>query len=215
MTPANTLSEFRKDLFDRMTPRMQPYGFAPRIRVETFHRKTELGWWVLGLTFVFHKLRTSVTASVGIRVDAVEKFWTAKAGLPPAASKGSATAGVELGRLTDGRYKPWYVTPTDNLDTVADDIVRAFSSFGLPYLERLSNLDNLLEALSGQEIHSMYVAQPDIGCQRAVALALLLGQRQRAVAIATECRGALNRHEPRDAWLFNLAKGEGDPPASA
>ncbi len=192
---------------------MTQYGFTPRIRDQRFYRPVEFGWWLLHLAFI-PRVPYTVTANVDIRVDAVHAITDANVAIPEREKKRAATVGAELGNIADGRQHPWYVQPTDDLDAVADEIVHMYVSFGLPYLERLSDLEVMLEALSQHGPSGViYCPFASIRCPRAVALALVLGHNDRAAALVAECGRDLKKENPLNARLFEiLAERQTGPP---
>jgi hypothetical protein len=215
MTSLTPFSQFRKEFFERVGSRIAPLGFVGRLREQAFRKETEIGWWSLRLVFIPRREYCVVAASVGLRVDAVEEMLVPAIPERKRQRTRSATVGAEIGNIADGRWHEWYIRPTDDHDAVADEIVHAFVSFGIPYLERLSDLEALLGALSQDGPAAVfYNPMPSSRCRRAVALALLLGHNDRAEEIATRCRRDLSRKDPGNARLFEMLAERGiDPPS--
>ena len=215
MTPLTPFPQFRKELFERVGSRIAHLGFVGKLRDQVFVRKTEIGWWSLHLVFIPRKEYCVVAADVGLRVDAVEEMLLpAIAGRKRQRSR-SATVGAEIGNIADGRWHEWYVRPTDDHDAIADEIVHAFVSFGIPYLARLSDLQELLGALAQDGSAAVfYNPIPSSRCRRAIALALLLGDNARAGTIAAQCRRDLSRQDPANARLFEMLAERGIDPSS-
>jgi len=214
MTSLTPFPQFRKMFFERVGSRVAPLGFVGRLREQVFRKETEIGWWSLHLVFIPRKEYCVVAADVAMRVDAVEDMLLPRVAGQKGQRTRTATVGAEIGNIADGRWHEWYIRPTDDVDAVADEIVHAFVSFGIPYLERLSDPEALLGALSQDGPAAVfYNPIPSSRCRRAVALALLLGHNDRAEAIAAQCRRDLSRQDPANTRLFEVLAERGiDPP---
>ena len=202
----------RRELLEKIATRVAPWGYKARISDQVFVRKNELGWRLLHLTSAYGAGSEYWAANihVALRVDAVEELTKVGIEMPARDRNRSATIGGEIGNIADGRWRPWHIYPRDDLDRVADEMVCAFVSFGLPYLERVSNLETLLDILSNEGAGAVgEQLMPEITCPRAVALALVLGQNERAAAIAMRCGRNFRRHRPGNAHLFSMLEERG------
>ena len=200
----------RRELLERIATRVAPLGYKGRISDQVFRQKTAIGWRSLHLTSAYDPEFWVANIHVALRVDAVEELTSVGVDIPARDRKRSATIGGEIGNIADGRWRPWHIRYGDDLERIADEMVRAFISFGLPYLERVSNLEILLDILSNEGVGAEgEQAMPEVVCPRAVALALVLGHNDRAAAIATRCGRNFRRHRPGNAHLFRMLEERG------
>ncbi len=175
---AGRIKELQKELFDALIPGLGVHGFAPIPVDQAFHKVVPEGRWIFHVAFVPHDAHFDVTGDVAIRIDAVEDVVNrGNTALLARDRKRTATIGAELGNIADGRQRRWTVRTATDLIDVAASVVREFETFGLPYLERYSNLETMLEAIS-REDRSSWLHAPihDARWKRAVALAVVLGQ---------------------------------------
>lgn len=139
--------------------------------------------------FIPHEVEVDVTANVAIRVDAVEDLINRNTLLLSTRDqRRTATMGIELGNLADHRQRRWTLGKREDVEAVASGILHEFEKFGLPYLERFSDLGAMFEVLSRND-QSAWLHSPihSARCERAVALGLVLGRRDAARAVADSC----------------------------
>lgn len=178
--------ELQKALLARLATSLRGYGFEDRPVGQDFYRRTPQGRWILHLGFVPHAADVDVTTGIGIRIDGVEELVNRYNGALSARDRHrTATMGIDLGNLADHRQRRWTLRGSDDVEPVAASIVHEFEKFGIPYLERFSDLEAMLEVLSRND-ESGWLHSPIhwARCERAVALALILGRRDQARAIA-------------------------------
>ena len=180
------MREIENGLLVALATRVQPQGFVLRRSHQDYVKSTSSGRWVLHVAFIEHDDDFDVTADVALRLDAVQDLvHRDNPDLSQKEKRETATAGAELGNIADGRQERWTVADITSVDPVADAIYRTFVGFGLPYLERLSDPRQLLDELATNDRRS-WLHAPFHGWRNktAVALALILSDRQRADELA-------------------------------
>jgi hypothetical protein len=190
-----SLAELRKGLLDRMALAMPRYGFKEKPTGQSFHRSLPFGRWSFHVAFINHETDLDVTADVAVRVDAVEEMVHSGSKLLSDREKQqTATIGAELGNIADHRQKRWKIASQGDVENVAAAILEEFEKFGLPYLERYSDLEKMLDALSQNDpaawLHSPVHSER---CKRAVASALVLGKTDRASELRRRCEEFLEQ----------------------
>jgi hypothetical protein len=192
-----------KDLQDRffaaLARRMVEHGFESRPREQSFSRKTSFGRQTFHVSFIKHAHDCDITADVAIRINALEDLlneWNAT--LSKAERKQTHSMGAELGNITEGRQRRWTLVSEDDIPETVASVMALFESVGLPYLEKYSNLEQALEAVSGDDraswLHSPF---HDLRANRAVGLAFVLGHHERLdELIAGKARFLRERNDP-------------------
>ena len=178
---------------------MPQYGFNNRPRGRTFSRSMPFGRWAFNLGVVSARQAIDDRADVALRVAAVEDL-VARDNHPLSARdrRQTFTMGAELGNIARGIAKWWTILAPENVEPVASEILRDFETVGLPYLERFSDLEAMLDVLRRNDasgwLHSPIHAER---CKRAVALAFVLGKQAIAERHAAECTQFLEaRNDP-------------------
>jgi hypothetical protein len=194
---------FVKDLqdgfFAALARRMVEHGFESRPRDQRFVRRTPFGRQTFHVSFIRHARDCDVTADVAIRIDAVEDLLNeSNATLSKAERKQTHTMGAELGNISEGRQRRWTLASEDDIPEAVSSMMALFESVGLPYLEKYSNLEQALAALSGDDraswLHSPF---HDLRAQLAVGLAFVLGRHERLdELIAAKARFLRERNDP-------------------
>ncbi|HTG14334.1 MAG TPA: hypothetical protein VK747_03605 [Blastocatellia bacterium] len=182
------IKELQDSLFARVAKEVDEYRFDRRSKTHySFYKKTPLGRQAFSLPFIRHApTDVDVTAEVAIRFDDVEDLVNEhKSLLTEAQKRNTYTLGAELGNISEGRQKRWSLASRDAIDNVARSIMEAFAAIGRPYLEKYSAMESALEALSQDDktaqLHSPF---HDERAMRAIAIAFVLGDRERFLSIA-------------------------------
>ena len=181
------IKDLQDSLFARVAERVKQYGFDQRSKASySFYRKRPFGRQAFHLSFIKHPADVDVTADVAIRFDELEGLVNKyKDFLTDAQKKGTFSLGAELGNVGEGRQKRWSVASFADVEDVADSITDYFVSIGIPYLEKYSDPEAALEALSGDGrdswLHSPF---HDERAMRAVGLAFMLDPKQRFMRVA-------------------------------
>jgi hypothetical protein len=183
----------QKKLLQELGEALGGLGFSKKAVGQTFIRKTRAGLQALHVAFIKHPLDFDVVIDFAIRIDALEEFLDQ---LMPGRAGGGSKAysfGVELGNLIGEGQKRWSIGSEFDVAEVVNNILKETEGVGLPYLERYLDLAQAFELLSqeGREgwIHSPLHAQR---AARVVALAWLLGYREKIPLLATKYRDFMN-----------------------
>ena len=181
-----SFGELRNGFLDSLALAMPRYGFKGKPIGQSFHRSLPFGRWSFHAAFINHDTDVDVTADVAVRVDAVEDLvHSGNKLLSDREKQQTATIGAELGNIADHRQRRWTIASMSDVQRVAGAMLDEFQKFGLPYLERYSDLNKMLDILSGNDaaawLHSPVHAER---CKRAVALALVLEKNDRALELA-------------------------------
>lgn len=188
------LKVFRDELLNKLHPRFAEFNFELDAPKAQFRSKREWGSVSIGLSFVEHgDTDFDVIGSVGLRIDAVQDLVTATDLMATKAAKEStSTMGAELGNISVGKQMRWSVKNEADVAPVAMDFAKTVEAIGLPFLEKYSNLNKALEALSGNEPSNWLVCPiHGVRCQGAVALAYVLGDQKRVEKLIEQGRAFL------------------------
>lgn len=199
-----SLSELRRAVLDKLALAMPKYGFKRKPIGQSFYRSLPFGRWTFHVAFINHDADVDVTADVAVRVDAVEDLVHSGDKLLSGREKQeTATIGAELGNIADHRQKRRTIASISDVEGVAAAMLDEFAKFGLPYLERYSDLDKMLDVLCGNDpgawLNSPVHAER---CKRAVALALVLGKRDRVLDLGRRCEEFLQERGDPGLRLF-------------
>ena len=194
-----SVKDLQDAFFAALARRMAEHGFESRPRDQAFVRKTPFGRQTFHVSFIKHAHDCDVTADVAIRIDALEDLlneWNAT--LSKAERKQTHSMGAELGNISEGRQRRWTLASEDDIPEAVSSVMALFQSVGLPYLEKYSNLEQALVAVSGDDraswLHSPF---HDLRAKRAVGLAFVLGHYQRLdELIAAKTRFLRERNDP-------------------
>ena len=174
-----------KDLQDQllavMDAKVKEYGFVSRPRDQAFIKKTYFGRLALHIMFAKFGDVVDASADVAIRFDALEDLVNEGLSyLSAKEKKQTYSLGAELGHLEGINLRSWRIASSANIESVAESITQTFLKVGIPYLERYSNMEFALQALSGDDreawLHSPF---HDARAKRALGLAYLLGNSQK------------------------------------
>jgi hypothetical protein len=186
-----TIAELQQKLLSEIAAAVTQYGFGPKPKGQSFRMKTPFGWASVHLAFITHEPSDfDITVDVSLRIDAVENLIHEEDNLLSRAEKlQTATIGCELGNMSEGRQKRWNIASDEAVKQVSESIRNAIVSIALPYIERYSNLEDALDALSSND-KSGWLHSPihDARCRRALALAFVLGKHD-------QVKGIIGRNE--------------------
>lgn len=181
------INELERDLLREIAKRIGEFGFDKKAIGQSFYRKTPFGREAFHLSFIEHATNFDITADVAIRFDALEELVTEGDELLTKKEKSkSFSLGAELGNISEGKQKRWTVSDPVDVESVCRSIMDAFVAIGITYLDKYSNLESALEALSGDD-KTAWLHMPIHGARakRAIGLAFLLGQREKFLEIAS------------------------------
>jgi hypothetical protein len=205
-----SIKEMQQRFFEALRPGMEAHGFSPVPIDQAFHKPVSGGRWVLHISFIPHEGEFDLTADVAIRIDAVEDLVLRdNTAMLAKDKKRTATIGAELGNIADGRQRRWTVGSSTDIDLSAASVLKEFEAFGLPYLQRYSNLQTMLAAITSDD-RSSWLHSPihDARLKRALAVAVVLGQLATAREIAERGSEFLrSRKDPGAASFEAFARG--------
>src|SRR5713101_4597003 len=142
----------RDGLFTHVGELMRKYGFDAKPSEQAFLKKASFGRQAFHLRIIKHASDIDVTASVALRVDAVEDMVNAhRANLSNSLKNRTYTIGVDIGNLSIGKQKRWTVASMEDIARVAPEIIADFEFVALPYFERFSDLQSIYRVLATNE----------------------------------------------------------------
>lgn len=168
--------ELQESLLKSLSVAVEKYGFAGKLREQSFYAAKPFGWGAFHLAFIPHSTDFDVTTDVALRIAAVEDLVSqSRESLSKKEKKQTATMGCELGNLSEGKQKRWTVAKESDVKKAAVEIETALKTIAIPYIEHYSDLQQAFAVLSGNErtswLHSPFHSER---CQRALALAFVL-----------------------------------------
>lgn len=188
---AMNVKELEKDLIKKLAERVGEHEFDTRAKAQSFYKQTPFGRVALHLAFIEHATDFDVTVDIAIRFDALEDIINeGNSHLTASEKRRTFSIGAELGNISEWEPKSWTVRSPADLEEVSRSIMDAFVDIGIPYIEKYSNMETALDALSGDD-KATWLLSPfhDYRAKQAICLAFLLGQRDRffdLVAAKTE-----------------------------
>jgi len=180
------ISDLQKSILNEVSTRIVKYGFDGKPKVQDFYKKIPSGRQVFHLSFIRHKEDIDITVDVAVRFDSVEDLINEyKPYLTKTQKKDTATLGCELGNLIEGEPRRFSLYSVDDAGDVADEIIDFFARVGISYLEKYSDMEAALEALSGDDRDAwLHMPFHDERAKKAIALAFLLGPKDKFHKIA-------------------------------
>lgn len=137
--------ELKKELLEILLKRLSELGFDKKIRGQSFWKPINNGRGSVHLSFINHSNDFDVTLDFAVRIEALEDLKNRNnQHLKPKEKKETATVGVELGNLKDGVQKRWTVATQVDIGKVSEEIYKNIVEVGIPYIEKYSNLENIL-----------------------------------------------------------------------
>jgi hypothetical protein len=180
------IKELEKALLGSVAERVGAFGFDKKVKGQSFYKQTSFGRLAFHLSFIKHEADFDVTANVAVRFDELEDLINEDNELlSEAMKKNTFSLGAELGNISGVGQKRWTVASPADVESVSRSIMDAFARIGVPYLEKYSNMETALDALSGDD-QAAWLHSPlhDARAVRAIGLAFLLGDRERFAQIA-------------------------------
>jgi hypothetical protein len=200
---------WEKALLNELSEQVEKYGFDKRVRGQSFYKQTSFGRLALHVSFIEHDDKDfDVTADVAVRFDELEDLLNEyKDHLSEAEKKSTFSLGAELGNISEDKQKRWTVAGVADVETASRSIMDAFSKIGIPYLEKHSNAETALKALSGDD-RAAWLHAPIHGerAKGAIGLAFLLGDREKFFQIATAKTAFLTSRNDFDLQSFLKVK---------
>ena len=181
------IRELQKDLFQTVGRKLKEYGFTTTGNSGIFWRTTDFGRQTISLAPINHPPTDfDVTVQLAIRFDRLEDLLNEQElNLTRAEKRDTHSLGVELGNLSEGRQRRWTVSGFDDIVPVAVSLGDSLRNWGLPYLDKYSDMETALEVLSRDD-KTARLQSPfhDYRAKKAIGLAFLLGPRDRFLRLA-------------------------------
>ncbi len=167
----------RDQLLSLLAPRFLERGFKFSRSQERAYKKTDFGKLIFQLGAIPHVTDVDIIVNLGIRHDALQELVHESDIFVRNGGKGTSSVGAELGNISQGNQRRWTLASEEDVPEVAASITEAFDSIALPYFERFSSLEAILDVTSGEDswIHCPF---HDARAKRAIAAAFLLGRRE-------------------------------------
>jgi hypothetical protein len=146
----NTLLSLEKALLSEVGSFLHRYGFDSKPVGQSFRLAKPYGWASIHLAFVRHPpTDVDVIVNVAIRIDAVQDaIQESDKLITDMDRKNSATVGAELGNLKGAGQQRWTIASAEAIHPVALEILTECEATLLPFIERYSDMDVLLETLT-------------------------------------------------------------------
>jgi hypothetical protein len=187
-----------RSLLSVLGMRVSQLGFSAKATGQRFFRDIALGSQILHLSFIKNGGEFDVTVDVAIRVAVLEEMLDPQdAHRPP--KEQMASFGAELGNIARGERIRWTVSSAEDVEIVAESIFAAIERIGVPYLERYSDLEQMLDALTPND-RSAWLHSPFHfwRCMRIVGLCILSGRYSDFERTRQACRQFLvNAKDPQ------------------
>jgi hypothetical protein len=180
------IKELERSLLNKLAERVEQHGFDKRPRGQSFYKKMPFGRLAFHLSFIEHSADVDVTADVAIRFDRLEELINEHNGfLTDTQKRKTFSLGAELGNISGIGQRRWTLASLDDVESVANSIMDAFTNIGVPYLEKYSDMETAFKVLSGDDKAAwLHVPFHDARATRAIGLAFLLGNREEFSEVA-------------------------------
>jgi hypothetical protein len=140
------LADLREQLLVDFGALLAPLGY--RRREQTFGREQAGCRWLVHIAFIKHPADFDLTMDVAIRHHGVEELLHSRGSrLPKREQRHTATIGVELGNLVDGRGYRWTVVKPDDVSTVVPELFKWYKKWAVPFFERFEKLTEVERVL--------------------------------------------------------------------
>lgn len=146
----SNLPALEKKLLSEVGSLLHRHGFNSKPVGQSFRVTKPFGWASIHLAFVRHPPKDfDVVVDAAIRIDAVQDSIQENDRLiTDKDRKNSATIGCELGNLKGEGQQRWAISAEKDVGPVALQIVAECEATLLPFIEKYSDLDVLLETLT-------------------------------------------------------------------
>lgn len=145
------IKETQEMLMDLVGAKISSYGFSRHGKEQLFLRDMSLGWCAAHLSFIRSIDCFDITLNVAVRFEKVEEMvFRASKQISKKAKRLTATIGLDVSNYTEGSRKRWHVDGETDLDETAQAISNYFSKYGLPYLEKFSDVETAFGVLKSE-----------------------------------------------------------------
>lgn len=168
--------EIQKIILNKLSIELSEYGFDKKIHGQSLWKPIDGGRSMIHVNFIEHETDFDITISVSLRIDAIEDMINSTNKLLTKNEKQStSTIGCELGNLVTRSPKRYTINDSVNRDTVVSEIMDAIKASAFPFIEKYSNLENLMGTMLSDD-ENVWLLTPlhHRRAQNAIALAKLL-----------------------------------------
>jgi len=180
------LKAIRKELFGYLAPELAKYGFITKFSDSSFYRKFPRGRQSIHFQFIYHGVDVDVMVDIAVKFDELEEIINKhKSYLTEKEKKDTWSLGAELGNIRSGVGIRWTILNNNDIEQVANDMLRAIVSTAIPCLEKYSDMRTALDAVRGDGTDDwLYSPFDNERAMRAIGLAFLLGDRTEFLQLA-------------------------------
>ena len=215
-----TTKPWENQVLASVAERAAAFGFRYVSASQSCIKRVEGGKQALHLSFARHEGYFQVAADVAVRIDALEELVQANnPRLTSKEKKEKYSFGVELGNLRNGQYASWSVRSEADVPVAVLGIWDAFERHGLPYLQKHQDMAAAYELLSSNTREaSMHSPIHAVRAQRAIALAILLGEKDLEALVERELAFVQSLEDPQlptlELFISELREKGKLPPAA-
>ena len=175
--------ELKRELLETLGRQLAAHGFAFNPKDRRFVKVQPAIRWAVGLNFVKHPADFDVIVGVMVRFDALEEL-VFEGEINP---EPSYSLGAQLGRLSGRGELRWSVHTHEDIEPVCNSLYKTVVNFGLPYLEKYSNMEAALEVL-GRDDRAAWMHSPlhYARAERALGLAFLVQNKEAFKRLSAE-----------------------------
>ena len=173
-------------------------GFHAKPAEQAFYLPKPFGRWIVHVGFIPHRnVDVDITVDIAIRIDAVEMLVNERRDDLGARESGlTATLGGDIGNLNDGKQRRWTLASSEQAAAIAASIHSEIRSIGWAFFERYSDFGNVLKVLTSSDARDWRLAPGHVArCNRAVALAFVLGKAQDTDTVTQACEKLISEKD--------------------
>lgn len=169
----------KSDLFNRLSPDLLDAGFTLVASKNRFQKRGRDVTAIFQLVCLDGKPGYRIQPNVGIRIERVENIFHQTSGFESKFQKDTATIGSSVGMFLEGdsRSCEFLLRLDSEIATVAEDIIKVFHEFALPYYDRwgsLAAIDAGLNDKPGEQ--TPHRPLPWFRCSTGIIVAKLIGR---------------------------------------
>lgn len=143
------------NLVRKLSVELEKHAFKYSPKTQTFYRTVPEGKHLIHLTFIDYDYFFHVSVDVAVRYEALEELVNKHESLMSSSDKlRTVSLGSELGNISGKGWIEWSVKNENDLDATKEAIMKEIELIGLPYLERFSELDEILAVLAEDNAHA-------------------------------------------------------------
>lgn len=192
------MKNLQDELIKQLGIELSQLGFLTKASDQAFIRKFPGIRQSYHLAFIRHAADFDITADVAIRFDAVEDLLNKDSlYLSKKAKMNTYTLGCELGNMAEGQQHRWSITTASDVEHVAEDMFNYFQRFGLPYIEKYSELLTAFELIARTpEIPCLHTPFLEYRAKIALIMATLLARTGDLPSLVKRFEAALSSTYP-------------------